>query len=149
MGHSAAIGIDDLGVARLAGGLLFATDGDQRDISRQTVGGQVAVSTVKDNGDLDAGPDRQIVIQGGKGQGRGEIQLFAIKRLDPTRERVEREHPAATKIDKTVTLLNVGKIGMYACQHRVQPSKRTDFIAKAMDGRRRKAQVDKGAPHKT
>lgn len=58
MGHSAAIGIGDMGVARLASGLLFATDGDQRYISRQTVGGQVAVSTVKKNGDLDAGPDR-------------------------------------------------------------------------------------------
>lgn len=61
-----------------AGALFDATKRKVSHVSRQTVGGEIAVSTVEDDGDLDAWAQRQVVVEFGKGQRRAEIQIFAI-----------------------------------------------------------------------
>ncbi len=65
-----------------AGSLFKSAQRKIRYINRQTVGGEIAVSTVKDDGDTDARAHRQIVVEFGKGERRAEIQVIAVDGFD-------------------------------------------------------------------
>ena len=66
-------------IAGGAGGLFHATQREITDVSRQTVGGEVAVSTVEHDGNADAVLHGQVRIEFGKGHCRTEIKVVAVE----------------------------------------------------------------------
>ena len=152
------VGETDCHIARLACGLFGATNGQIRAISRQTVGGEVAVSTVEHHRHLDAGAHGQIAVKFSKGERALEVQVVAVEGFDAPLQRIDGKHAAAAEVEEAVVQAVICRISDHISDHRgkvftdrgkhlVQAGESALFIAKGLDRLRRKALVPQRALH--
>lgn len=145
----------DFYFARLASSLLRAGNRQIAHVSRQPVGGEVAVSTVEHHRHADARAHGQIGVERGKGQGGLKVQVVAIERFHASLQRVESQHATAAKVEEAVVINTVvcyiidhiGKILTDGGQHLAQTGEGPMFIAKDLNHLPCKVLVTQGTLH--